>query len=167
MRFILCAVCIFLAAHHASALVPELLLGGMDKTFYSSAGPVFRVKYASCDVVESSKIMKVSVPTHMRLNGLGITAFTRNITDAELNLAKTKIPFTLSAAPFSLRLEGRRTVVISADRAVLTPVNTIYLKGRVRIAGDNTVPLADEAFLSLSGRTLMLEFSGRKIALKF
>ena len=161
------ALCFFCASACAWGFAAQMLAGSMDNTFYSSKGAVFSVSYKSLDVLQHATIMKVSVPVKVRLNNLAITAFSKNITQAELDMAQTKLPFTICAAPFSLKIEAKKSVVFCADTALLTPINTIYLKGNVRLVGDNAVKIGDEAFLSLSGRSLLLSFSGRKIAFKF
>ena len=112
--------------------------------------------------------MKVKVPTNIRLNNLKIWVTTYNITRNELNLAKTKIPFTINASPFMLVLNGKnRKVVFKANSATLTPINTISLKGNITLITKTTTKLGDSAQLSLEGDMLIFSCGDQKIALKF
>ena len=150
-------------------LPSSMFAGSMDKTLYSSKGAVFHIKYTSLKVEKYAKIMNVSVPSQIALHNLSIVANAVNITDSELNLVKTKVPFSVSAVPFSFSLKGKnKTVKFMSDTALLTPINTILLKGAVRVVvGQKSLNIGDEASLELKGRILYLSFSDKKTAFKF
>lgn len=168
MRKVLSLIFLLLSTTLVQAFSPSLLTGSMDETFYSQKGPVFRVVYDSFDVLKYTQIMKVKVPTNIRLNNLKIWVTTYNITRNELNLAKTKIPFTINASPFMLVLNGKnRKVVFKANSATLTPINTISLKGNITLITKTTTKLGDSAQLSLEGDMLIFSCGDQKIALKF
>ena len=146
-----------------------MFAGSMDRTFYSSKGAVFHIKYTSLKVAKYTKIMNVSVPSQIELHNLSVVANAVNITDSELNLAKAKVPFSISATPFLFSLNGKsKTVKFMSDTALLTPINTILLKGAVRVVvGQKSLNIGEEASLELKGRILYLSFSGKKTAFKF
>ncbi len=148
---------------------PLMFAKSMDKTFYSTKGAAFRVSYSSLKVGKYAKIMNVSVPSQIELNNLSVTAFVRNVTDKELNLAKTRVPFGISGRPFALTLQGNEnSVKFVSDYAMLTAINSIILKGGVRVVvGKKSVNIGDEATLTLKGRMLYLSFADQKMAFKF
>ncbi|MBO5255856.1 MAG: hypothetical protein J6B07_08555, partial [Opitutales bacterium] len=146
----------------------SMLTGSMDKTFYSQKGAVFRVVYTSFDVTKYTKVMNVKVPTQFRLNNLQIWATTPNITKKETVLIQTKLPFSIIASPFTLVLRGKnKTVTFKADEATLTPINTLSLKGGVRLIANKTVTIGESAYLALEDDKLILTFENGKIAFKF
>ncbi len=151
------------------AFSPLKLANNMDEIFYSKNGAVFRVAYSSMNVGKYSKVIGVDVPTSFILNNLSVVVYVRNITDRELNLANTKLPFEISAKSFALTLQGKeQSVKFVSDSAWLTPINTIILKGGVRVySNKKSVYIGEKASLMLKGRMLYLSFSGEKMAFKF
>lgn len=158
----------FVSATYANAFSPSMLTGSMDKTFYSQKGVVFRVVYTSFNVTKYTHVMNVKVPTQFRLNNLQIWVTTPNITKKETALIQTKLPFSITSRPFTLVLRGKsKTVTFKADEATLTPINTISLKGGVRLIANRTVNIGDSAYLALVDDKLVLTFKDGKIAFKF
>ena len=150
------------------ATMTSLLTSSMDKTFYSQKGAAFRVVYSSFDVLKYVKLMNVSMPTSFRLNNLSLFVDAKNITDKELALVQTKLPFTLEARPFTLTIQGKsKRLTIKADRAVLTPINTISLQGAVRLISAKTVNIGEKADIALQGRMLILSVDNQKLGFKF
>ena len=146
----------------------SLLTSSMDKTFYSQKGAAFRVVYSSFDVVKYARLMNVNVPTSFRLNNLSIFVDAKNITDKELALVQTKLPLSIEATSFTLTIQGKsKRLTIKADKAVLTPINTISLKGRVRLISTKTVDVGESADISLQGRMLILTVGKQKFGFKF
>ena len=167
MRALLFAFVVFCSAAFVRA-APMFPLGAMDRTLYSQKGAALRVCYDSFDIVGRSRVMGADVPTAFRLNGLRIFAEAANLTEAELQYAKTKLPFSLSANGFSLTINGRKTrLTITADSAVLTPLNTVILKGNVKLSTSKTVSIGARAALSLEGRMLVLQADKTKVGFAF
>ncbi len=144
------------------------LSGNMDKTFFSEKKPVFRVVYKSLDVLDYSKVMGVKVPSRIQLNNFVMWVNTYNITQSVLDMFNRKIPFSVSTKPFRLVLIGKnRRLTIKADSATLTPINTLVLRGSVKMVGKHSVSLGDKATLSLDGYSLLVSFAGEKVKIKF
>lgn len=167
MRALLFVFVVFCSAA-LSCAAPMFPVGAMDKTLYSQKGAALRICYDSFDVVGHTRVMGADVPTAFRLNGLRIFAEAANITENELLYAKTKLPFSLSANGFSLTINGKKTrLAITADSAVLTPLNTVVLKGNVKLSTAKTVSIGERAALSLEGRMIVLQADGTKVGFKF
>ena len=167
LRFLIFST-LFVCSQVMYAFSPAMLTGSMDKTFYSQKGVVFRVVYTSFDVTKYAQVMNVKVPSGFRLNDLQIWVTTSNLTSKELSLAQTRIPFSLSASPITLVLQGKnKTVKFKADEAILTPINTILLRDNVRLISNKSVGVGDKASLVLDADRLIFSFDTGKIAFKF
>lgn len=157
------------SAFSAPEISPSMFEQSLDRTLYSQRGAALRVCYSSFKVLKYTRVMKLDLPTSFRLYNLRLFVYAQNITDAELAYAKTQVPFSVSASPFTLTIKGKiNTLTIKADEAFLTPLNTVSLKGGVRVISDTkTVNVGDTASLELRDRLLYLSFATRKIAFKF
>ena len=167
---ILAAVLLFAlsAARACAAFDVSMFDDRMDKTFLSERGAAFRIAYSAWSVREYAKVFKVAVPKSLEFENLKITVFAANLTERELGYAQTKIPFALSASPFELTIRGRKSAIsFRSERAVLTPLNTLVLRGDVRVVAADSVPVGSEAMLELDGRNLYLIVGDRRICFKF
>ena len=101
---ILAAVLLFAlsAARACAAFDVSMFDDRMDKTFLSERGAAFRIAYSAWSVREYAKVFKVAVPKSLEFENLKITVFAANLTERELGYAQTKIPFSLSASPFTI-----------------------------------------------------------------
>ena len=141
----------------------------VDMTYRGALGPVYRVVYDTLSFESRQKIFNMSIPQTLVLSNLRLTAFTKNVDDAELKKLQWIPPFAVEAAPFELKIVGKNsTVIISADKAVVKGSTMVGLSGNVEISVGGASKKISSSVLSIEGRTLRLRTqAGKGLDMKF
>lgn len=124
--------------------------------------PLYDIDYADIGAVRRA-VLGVDVPCAVRVDDLRITVYAKNMTLADSRALDCRPPFSVTAAPFALKISGRKTVLgISADKAVLNSDASISLYGNVRISVGGAAPAVGRYALLCMKENLLCVKNGKK-----